>query len=154
MTENLSVTVHIAYAHAGVPQDFKDKITELKGELQDRGCEVRVCAGFEDGTAPDIYIDEGKCDLLVVVCDHESTGLGIQIGRRLAEGKPLLLAAFLATRTARLIVDAEYVDFCVETTYARNVRELVKSVVKHLNLLGFALPEVPESESEGTHAVA
>ena len=160
MEGNPSKIVHIACAHnVNVPQACKDKIRKLENKLRDLDYEVPKRIGFEDGTASDIYIggsDESECDLLVAICDHASIGLGILIGWRLAKEKPLLLAAFLATRTARLIVGAEYVDSCVETTYARNVRELVESVVKHLNLLGFALPEVLESESksEGTHAAA
>lgn len=100
-----------ALTHA--PEEFKQKVRELKGKLRALpGVEVLEFVGEKPGTPHEVYVHDiiecvGCCDLMVAICDFPSIGLGWEMGTQVARGKPLLAFGHVGSKITRLILDPQ-----------------------------------------------
>lgn len=108
--EPVKVYVGCSLTHAS--EAFKGEVSRLKAELK-KSCIVLEFLGLSDGTCRDVWNHDIKncvmqCDLLIAVCDHASTGLGVEIGvQTMCRKGPTLAVAHRDAVVTRLILDPD-----------------------------------------------
>ena len=110
------ITVYVAMALTGAPKDFvKDFQQYLKDGLRGLAA-VKVVdfIGLENGDETDVYKYDRQCvetsDYCAIVCDHASTGMGMEIAFRLATGKPMGFFAETHSHITRMVTGCAKVE--------------------------------------------
>lgn len=127
------VTVYVGMALTEAPPEFRDGFQqELKSGLRMLpGVTVLDFVGLEGGTALDVYRhDRGstlQADLAIFICDHPSTGMGMEIMVRHYSRRPTLLFAATGSRVTRMVLGFSEAEQVPLHRYG-SVQEIVASV--------------------------
>lgn|GEM_PF-628807 len=101
--------LYVGCGLTNAPESFKAEVEELKDKLREVGHYVFDFIGLVNGTDEEVYdwdIEHcvANCDLFVAVCDHDSTGLGIEICQSVnVLNKPTLAVYNQQSRLTRLV---------------------------------------------------
>ena len=102
-------TAYVGMALSGAPDEFK---IVFRRELQDAfsefsDVEILDFIGLEKGDDTEVYIHDKRCaetaDLCIFICDHPSTGMGMEIGFRLKSGKPMICFGHVGNNITRMV---------------------------------------------------
>ncbi len=89
-------TLYVGCALRGAPAEFVAGVTELKKMLDPHFTVLHFIGLSPTATAAEIYTTDITCaaeaDLMLAVADVPSTGLGLELGKRAALGKPTVIA--------------------------------------------------------------
>jgi hypothetical protein len=104
------IKVYVGCGLTHAPEEFRNQVERLKAKL-DEVCEVLYFTGLVDIPPRQAYVhDINKCvydcGLLLAICDHPSTGLGMELGTRIkAAKKPVLAVAQTDAKVSDLLFD-------------------------------------------------
>ncbi len=131
--------IYIGCSLTHSPQEFKDLVTKLKGELSSE-YEILEFLGLEKGTPADVYkadILQGitRSDFLVALCDYPSIGLGYEMATALEKySKPTLGLAHVDAKVTRFV---EGIDHPMYTFKRYTFIEEIISSIKEKELKHF-----------------
>ncbi len=135
--------LYVGCALTEAPPEFRTSVAELKGVLKAQKLkngepkyEVLEFLGLVNGTPADVFhhdINEcvGKCDLMLTIHDHPSTGLGWEACEAVkVRGIPVLGTALLDRKITRFVlgIPAHFKNFVFEP-----YRDLLEDVPKLLD---------------------
>jgi nucleoside 2-deoxyribosyltransferase len=93
--------------------------------------------GLVKGTPQDVYEWDRNCvlncDIFVALCDHPSTGLGMELAFAIEHGKHVLAFAHDDTLVSRMILGITYPQFQFDRY--RDIADLTAKVSQQLQLL-------------------
>lgn len=88
-------TLYVGCALRGAPAEFVASVEALKRELEAHFEVLHFIGISPTATAREIYETDIDCaaraDLMLAICDMPSTGLGMEIGKRLELKKPTVM---------------------------------------------------------------
>ncbi len=102
-------SVYVGMALTGAPEEFRTTLQhEVKRGLREiPGVEVWDFIGLQGSTEVEVYETDRRysehANLVVFICDHPSTGLGMEIAFRHATRKPMLLVAKMGAVVTRML---------------------------------------------------
>lgn len=127
-------TVYVGCALRGVlPKDFPAFIGDLKEELSAKGFEVLSFVGLDpQASAREVYATDIACaesaDIMVAICDYPSTGLGMEIQKRIDIGKETYICNKKGTNISRMVLGAtEKFPFVHHIEY-ENISDIISEV--------------------------
>lgn len=106
------VKVYVGCGLTNAPAEFKQEVESLKVKLKEF-CVILDFLGLTAGTPRDVWTHDiarcvMQCDLFVAICDHPSTGLGVEFGvQTMVRQKPTIAAAHYDSLVTRLVLDPE-----------------------------------------------
>ena len=131
--------VGCSLSHAS--EQFKLNVEALKVALRQQGYDVFDFVGLVKGTARDVYEwDLGhciaECDAFIAICDEPSTGLGYELCRAVALGKPVLALAHVDAKITRMLLGAAEVEPNLRFERYQDLTTDVPAMVAQLELRG------------------
>jgi hypothetical protein len=88
--------IYVGCALTNAPEEFKQKVEDLKNKLRQSGHEVFDFIGTVKGTPKDVYNWDIKkcvaeCDLFIAILEYQSIGLGYELAAAVEKyQKPVL----------------------------------------------------------------
>jgi hypothetical protein len=132
----MSKKIFVGYTHSHSPEDFRNKVQELKDRLKGEGFEVldffgvKVASAFER----DINLAIGGCDIFLVICDHYATTIGMQLGAALWKyHKHIIAVAHADASIAPVLFDGVEADNYTFHWYTDLVPDVLK-ILDEINL--------------------
>ncbi len=128
-------TIYVGIALTNAPESFRTTFyDELKEGLEAlNGVKVLEFIGLKEGQPRDVHEYDREClegaDLMIGICDHPSTGLGMEIVYRHNTRKPLLLFAHKDATVTRMVVgfsQKEHIP-CIKYKAVSDIVSCVKS---------------------------
>ena len=133
-------SVYVGMALTGAPEEFRVTLqNDVKRGLREiPGVKVWDFVGLTGSTEVDVYETDRlyaeRADLVVFICDHPSTGLGMEIAFRHATRKPMILAAKMGAVVTRMVTGfAKREDIPLRRyEYASDIVALAKRRIEQL----------------------
>ena len=116
-------TLYVGCALTGAPNEFLDVVTELKMNIGGHFKVVEFVGLNPNASAQEVYETDIECaesaDVMLGICDYNSTGLGMEIQKRIEHKKPTIIAHRNGQKVSRMVLGpAETYDYIEYLTYS------------------------------------
>lgn len=126
-------TVYIGCAIKHAPVGTEEFVQKLRKELHKAGLTVLEYVGTDPNVSSrEVYMQDIKqassADIMIAICDNPSTGMGMEIQKRIELGKKLYIAHKKDSKISRMCLGlVEEYDF-VHLLQFDDVKDIVKAL--------------------------
>ncbi len=107
--------IYVGCAIAGAPKVFVDSVKEFKRDLEQWYHILHFVGTWGVGEDSEVFNHDTACvedcDVMLAICDHPSTGMGMEIMLALERSKRVIAVAHRSTQISRMVTGIPYEHF-------------------------------------------
>ena len=129
-------TIYVGCALQGVPTTFLEEVEQFLQDLGQYGTVLRFAGTSNEITAREVYETDiamaAEADLMIAICDIPSTGLGMEIAKRIELKRPTIIIHQKGKNISRMVLGVCELDASCELLMYERLADLLPAAAAKL----------------------